>query len=374
MHAKPANALQAQIQDAIDRLVESGVERGLQVAVYQHGELVVDAVAGLADSETGRAVTRDTLFHSFSTGKGAAATVVHVLAERGLLGYDTPIAELWPEFGAHGKGRATVRHALTHSVGVPGVPLDTRPEDLAGWQKMTTLIADAEPWWEPGEKSGYHAMTYGFILGEIVRRATGKPISQVLLEEVTGPLGIAAGLFFGLPREELGRLARLEDSAEDFQLRDLYPAGAPFFKVGPAAFEPSAALGNREDLLTADIPSIGTMTARAAACMYAALMGEVGGTRLVSPARLREITALEVSGIDQILELPTFRSLGYGLGGPSASTSDHRNVFGFGGAGGSYACGNTATGTAFAVTKNRLAADFSTAAQIDEIVARAAGK
>lgn len=108
------NNIQQQVQEAIDGLVESGAERGLQVAVYQHGDLVADAVAGIADPATGRPVTSDTPFYAYSTGKGATATVAHMLVERGAFGYDTPIVELWPEFGAHGKERATVRHALTH--------------------------------------------------------------------------------------------------------------------------------------------------------------------------------------------------------------------------------------------------------------------
>jgi CubicO group peptidase (beta-lactamase class C family) len=119
------NDIKQQVQGAIDRLVESGAERGLQVAVYRQGELVVDAVAGVADPTTGRPVTSDTPFYTYSTGKGVTATVAHVLAEHGAFGYDTQIVELWPEFGAHGKESATVRHALTHSVGVPGVPADT---------------------------------------------------------------------------------------------------------------------------------------------------------------------------------------------------------------------------------------------------------
>src|SRR3712207_9100482 len=130
------NDIQQQVQDAIDQLVEYGAERGLQVAVYRHGDLVVDAVAGVADPATGRPVTSDTLFYAYSTGKGATATVAHVLAERGLFGYDTRIVELWPEFGANGKETATVRHVLTHTVGVPGVPANTTPEDLCDWQKM----------------------------------------------------------------------------------------------------------------------------------------------------------------------------------------------------------------------------------------------
>src|SRR3954452_3170546 len=134
------NDIQKQAQEAIDQLVESGAERGPQVAVYQHGQLVVDAVAGVADPATGRPVTSDTPFYAYSTGKGATATVAHMLAERGLFGYDTPIVALWPEFGAHGKEKATVRHALTHTVGVPGVPADITPEDLCDWQKMCAVI------------------------------------------------------------------------------------------------------------------------------------------------------------------------------------------------------------------------------------------
>src|SRR5678815_3277268 len=144
---------QQRVQKAIDQLVASGVETGIQVAVYQRGELVVDAVAGVADPATGRTVTADTPFFSASTGKGMTSTVAHVLVERGAFSYDTRIVELWPEFGAHGKQGATVRHALSHTVGIPGVPADTTPKDLCDWQKMCAVIADAEPWWQPG--AGY---------------------------------------------------------------------------------------------------------------------------------------------------------------------------------------------------------------------------
>ena len=151
--------LQKRVQEAIDELVESGTEKGLQVAVYRHGEQVVDAIAGVADHETGRLAASDTPFYCYSVGKGATATVAHVLVERGEFDYDTPIVELWPEFGTHGKERATVWHALTHTVGVPGIPADTTPENLCHWDKMCAVIADSEPWWEPGTKTAYHAYT-----------------------------------------------------------------------------------------------------------------------------------------------------------------------------------------------------------------------
>jgi CubicO group peptidase (beta-lactamase class C family) len=363
--------LQQQVQEAIDGLVESGVERGLQVAVYRHGEPVVDAVAGVADPATGRPVTSDTPFYAYSVGKGATATVAHVLVDRGVFGYDTPIVELWPEFGARGKQAATVRHALTHTVGVPGIPADTTPEDLCDWDKMCAAIAAAEPWWEPGTRTAYHAYPFGYIVGEIVRRATGKPISQVLREEVAAPLGIADELYFGVPESELGRLARLEDAEGSAEYLAAMPDDSPFFKLGPRAVTPTAGFGNRADVLMADIPAGGKMSARAVARMYAALLGEVDGVRLISPERLREVSAVAFSGVDQIMGFPSTWSLGYSIGRIGTDSQETPSVFGYGGVGGSYAYADTATGTAFALTKNRLTPDFSASENLAAIVANA---
>ena len=362
--------VQRQVQEAIDQLVESGAERGLQVAVYRHGEPVVDAVAGVADPATERAVTSDTPFYVYSTGKGVTATVAHVLAERGVFDYDTPIVELWPEFGAHGKEAATVRHALTHTVGVPGVPADTTPEDLCDWHKMCATIADAEPWWEPGTRMGYHAYPFGYIIGEIVRRATGKPISQVLREEVAGPLGVADELYFGVPESELGRLARLEDAEGGAEMLASMPDDAPFFKLGPRAVTPTAEFGNRPDILMADIPAGGKMSARAVARMYAALLGEIDGAGLVSAERLREISAAAFNGVDQLMGFPATWALGYSVGRPGTDPQESPTVFGIGGVGGSYAYADTATGVAFALTKNTLTPDFDAVAPVAGIVTK----
>ncbi len=363
--------LQLQIQETCDGLVASEAERGLQVAVYWHGEQVVDAVAGIADPATGRLLTSDTPIYCYSLGKGATATVAHVLVERGLFDYDTPIVELWPEFGDHGKEHATVRHALTHTVGVPGLGPDTTPEDLCDWQKMCAGIADTVPWWEPGTKTAYHAWTFGYIIGEIVRRATGKPISQVLREDVTAPLGIADELYFGVPSAELGRLARLEDVAGMADFVAALPDDSPFFKWGPRTVSANAEFGNRADVLMADIPAGGKMSARAMARMYAALMGEVNGVRLVSPERLREISAVAFSGVDEIMDSPSTWALGYAIGRPGADPHESPTVFGMGGAGGSYAYADTATKVAFALTKNRLTPDLNAAERIVPIVTEA---
>src|SRR5215207_7281638 len=340
--------LQQDIQKTIDELVESGTERGVQVAVYRDGEQVVDAVAGVADPDSGRPVDPGTVFYNFSIVKGATATVVHLLAERGLFGYDTPVAELWPEFAAHGKQAVTVRQVLDHTAGVPGIPLDTTIEDLCDWDRICAAVADAELWWEPGTKVGYHAYTFGYILGEVVPRATGKRISQVLREEVAGPLGVADELWFGMPPAEHHRLARLEDepgAAEAAaQMLASLPPDLPLLRSAPMSLFPSADFGNRPDTLAADIPAGGKVSARAIARMYAALLGEVDGIRLLTPERLAEVTAVSSRGTDEVFGMPTTWGLGYGIGGPDPGAEDGQTIFGVGGVGGGFARGDTASG------------------------------
>jgi CubicO group peptidase (beta-lactamase class C family) len=348
--------LQHQVQELIDRLVESGAENGVQVAVYRRGEMVVDAVSGVADPDTGRPMTADTLVYSASTGKGVASTVAHVLAERGVFDYDTRVVELWPEFGAHGKHNATVRHVLTHSVGVPAVPKEMTVEQLCDWDGMCRMIADAEPWWSPGERVGYHAATFGYLIGEIVRRATGKRISTVLDEEVAGPLGVAGELSFGVPISKLGRVARLEDDPIGKAAFASMPPDFPLFKAVPPTIVPNADYGNRTDVLTSEMPFQGILTARATARMYAALLDEVDGVRLVSPARLREISTLATAGLDDEMTAGTSTwALGYTVGRPGTSApQDDPTTFGMVGIGGSAAYANSATGISIAVTKNRF--------------------
>ncbi|MBO2452622.1 beta-lactamase family protein [Actinomadura barringtoniae] len=354
---------QTRVQDAVDGLVETGKEIGVQVAVYHHGEQVVDAVAGAADSETGRPVEPGTPFYNFSIGKGVTATIAHVLAERGLFDYDTRVAELWPEFAAHGKENVTVRHVLNHSAGLPGVPVDATIEDVCDWDKMTAFLADAELWWEPGTEVGYHAYTFGYLVGEIVRRATGKPISEVLVEEVSGPLGVADEIYFAMPASEQARLARLEDEPGLGEMAGDMPPDLPMFKAGPLVLFPNAALGNRPDMLAATIPAGCKTSARAIAHMYAAVIGEVDGVRFLSPERLAQVWAVSATGTDQIFGNPSTWGLGY-AGGFSGSDTE----FGMAGAGGSYAGADTATGVAFAVTKNRFSMSFDSATEIIKLI------
>jgi len=258
---------------------------------------------------------------------------------------------------------------LNHTAGVPGIPLTTTIEDLCDWDRMCAAIAAEKPWWEPGTKIGYHAYTFGYITGEIIRRVTGKHISQVLREEISEPLGVDNELYFGMPRSDQHRLAVLEDAPlpPNFQMPEM-PPDLPMFKAAPMSVMPNAAFGNRPDALAADIPAGGKTSARAIARMYAAMLGTVGGVRLLPESRVLEATATQFSGIDEVFAMPTTWALGYAAGIPGQEPQNPPTAFGVGGVGGSFAFFNTATGIAFALTKNRLTQDFNAAAEVARLV------
>lgn len=351
--------LQQRVQAVLDELVETGAETGLQVAVYRHGALDVDAVAGVADGHTGRKVTPETPFFSFSAGKVMTSLIAHLLVRNGAVGYDTPVADLWPEFGAYGKGTATLRHVLTHSVGVPAMPRGIGPADLTDWPRVCTAIADAKPRWQPGTRTGYHSFTFGFLVGEIARRATGKAMRQLLNEWIAVPLGLQGDLYFGVPQTDLPRLARLEDSAP----RPVAPHDSNAV-LAPWEMQPTAVMGNSHDILQADIPSVGTFTARGIAAMHA---GVLDG-RLIGGQQLEEVTAVAFEGTDQVFGNQARLGLGYPLGRIGTRPDEAPTTFGWVGGGGSYVYADRATGTSFAMTKTRLTPHFNTAQRLADVI------
>jgi CubicO group peptidase (beta-lactamase class C family) len=357
--------LQRQVQATIDELVAAGDEIGLQVAVVHEGRVVVDAVAGVADQRTGEPVTPGTLFFAASTGKGVASSVVHVLAERGDLAYDQRVADVWPEFGAHGKDVVTIADVLVHAAGVPGLWPEIAPADLGDAERVCAFIAGQQPWWPPGTMTGYHALTWGFIVGELVRRATGRALAEVLRTEIAGPLGIADELHFGVPAQLLERVARAgPDGAAPPQ-----PApGSPLDRAVPPGVQPTAAFVNRRDVLAAHIPSQGTMSARAAARLYAALLGHIGGVDLVSPHRLQTMAAPAFSGTDQVMGFPTQWALGYSPARLGSAPARPGSVFGMVGSNGSAAYADIDAGVAIAVMRNHILGGFSAVSAIDDLV------
>jgi len=340
--------LQTPVQTLLDELTSTGLDRGLQVAVYLKGELVVDAWSGVADHQTGRAVDGETLFPVFSVSKGMTATIIHQMAERGLLAYDRPIADVWPEFAANGKESITLRQALNHSSGIPHMPQGVGFSHLADWQKICAEVADLTPVFPPGSHAEYHAITYGWIVGEVACRVSGKTFPQLLHEQISSPLGLN-DLYIGIPDAVASRVAVLEE--KNLQT----PDGDPFQSSSvPGWLGPLHAFMNRADMQRASIPaSSGIMSARAIARHYAALLpGGVEGVELLSPARLREAT--QSQGLNNAEGEAASWALGYQRYEHYSMPDSEVKAFGHGGYGGSLGFGDAGRGLAVGVAKNFL--------------------
>ena len=341
---------QAVVQGLLDELVASGEETGLQAAVYKDGELVVDAWAGSANAESGALVSPETLFTVFSVSKGIAATALHILAERGLVGYDEPIATYWPEFAQNGKDGVLVRHALSHTSGIPHVPEGTTLDDLLDWPGMQARMAGQTPLWAPGETLCYHAITYGWIVGGLAERVAGRPFAQFVADEIAAPLGLD-GLYFGVPAGELGRVATLSEVPELLEA-----APGPIPNIAPDGALSSAEM-NRTAVRQAMLPGYGLCAnARSLAKVYAALIGEgVGGVRLLPEERVAQASALQVDAINASSGERLRFGLGYRIGGgadPWVGASE--SAFGHDGYGGAIGYAEPEHGLAVGFAKNRL--------------------
>lgn len=334
--------IQNEMQTMLEQAVSEGKERGVQLAVYHKGELIVNAYAGTMSSDSTRAVTPTTLFPVFSVTKGITATVIHLLAEQGKLDYDQRICELWPEFGVNGKEGITIRHALTHTSGIAQLPEGIDFADMNDWDKMCKAIALLTPMTIPGEVEEYHAITYGWIVGEIARRADGRPFAQIVKEDICAPLGIE-DLYVGIPPEKEPQVAFLEEPEQEG--KDLSGQGTPAI---PAWVLPLHSWMNHSDARRACIPATnGIMSALALSRHYAALLpGGVDGVQLLSPACTKLAAELAVLPDGSLIT----RGLGYIAAGHSETLGDVPGVFGSIGYGGSYG---------FADPENKLAVGFT---------------
>jgi len=286
MTVNPNEVVRRSLEVAINDFGEIGV----QVAAYWNDEKVVDVWAGIADQATGRKVDGDTLFPVFSVTKAVAAVALHIQAERGLVDYGTPIARYWPEFGVHGKDKGTVYDALTHRLGIPIMPFGVTPELMCDWNWMVQRIADMRPLFEPGTRSAYMSYTFGWVIGEVVRRTDpkGRPFGTFIQEEICQPLRIT-DLWIGIPDEVEPRVARLINmpaltpGSSEMTPGVLRPATIPT-QVGT-----TQEVFGRPDVRRACIPGAGgIMNARSGARFFAMLagLGEIEGVRLLSQDRV----------------------------------------------------------------------------------------
>jgi CubicO group peptidase (beta-lactamase class C family) len=344
----------------------SGQEVGAAVSVYLRGRKVVDLWGGIADPETGRPWERDTLQIVYSTTKAVTAACALLLAQRGELDLDAPVARYWPEFAAGGKERIPVRWLLTHQAGLPTLDHPITPAEAIAWEPVVTALAAQRPFWEPGTEHGYHALTYGWLVGEVVRRVSGRGIGTFLAEEIAAPLGL--DLWIGLPESEHHRVSRIVSDPGGFDLSgiDLDTVPEPMREVMAAYADPTSltvratafvqpALDHNDPAeQAAELPATnGLCTARALARFYAALIGEVDGHRILTPGALAAATAEQVAGVDRVLRVPVRIGTGFGLPTPDAYWYSP-TAFGFGGLGGSIGFADPDSGLAFGYVMNHL--------------------
>ncbi|SFL00247.1 CubicO group peptidase, beta-lactamase class C family [Streptosporangium canum] len=355
------------VREAFAANLAGGQEVGAAVGVYLHGRKVVDLWGGIADPETGRRWERDTLQVVFSTTKGVTAACAHLLSQRGELDLDAPVAEYWPEFAAHGKDRVPVRWLLTHQAGLPAIDHPITPAEAIAWHPMVTALAAQRPFWEPGTEHGYHAHTYGWLVGEVVRRVTGRSLGTFLAEEIAAPLGL--DLWIGLPETERHRVSRIVAAPLDLDALariDLDALPEPAREVMGAYADPTSLTRRSMAVVTpplnhddpdeqaAEMPSTnGICTARALARFYAALIGEVDGHRILASDTLAAATAEQVSGTDRVLRVPVRIGTGFGLPTPDAFWYSP-TAFGFPGYGGSLGFADPANGLAFGYVMNHI--------------------
>jgi CubicO group peptidase (beta-lactamase class C family) len=344
-----------------------GQHIGAGVAVYHRGRPVVDLWGGLADEDSGRLWEEGTMAVSFSTTKGLSALCLHILADRGLVSYDDLVAKYWPEFAANGKEAVTVYHVLTHQAGVPQLSDGLRADTLTDWDRMVREIAALPPLWAPGTNTGYHAITFGYLVGEIVRRIDGRSVGAFFRDEVAKPLGIRE-LFIGAPADVEPKISTLKSRIEQNaavaeQMRQF---------MGPESLAGRALgmnlQGNMNDMLNspaghrAEIPAVnGVMSARGLARMYACLAGygELDGARIISEGTVRKMSAQQTHRPDAVIIVPVGWALGYMTGGdPGWPQGPRVTSFGHAGFGGSIGYADPEIGMSFGLVVNALTADL----------------
>ena len=344
-----------ELADLLGEFVADGTERGASLCVVQDGETVADLWHGSSDLEGEVAWERDTLVPVWSTTKPMANLCVLVLADRGQLDLDAPVATYWPEFGAAGKEGVTVAHLLSHASGVPAWNPPVTVDDLFDWDRSTSMLAGQEPWWEPGTASGYHLLNQGHLVGEVVRRVTGDSLGTWFAREIAGPLG--ADFHIGLGAEDDHRVSPVSPPRP----LDIDPASIDFESIGVRALTGpflTAREANSERWRRAEIPAAnGHGNARSVARIQSVIShgGEVGGVRLLSEPTIDRLLTPQVSGVDVVLGVPLTFGTGMALPEPRTmpSVAPGRRCY-WGGLGGSVVVNDLERRTTFAYTMNRM--------------------
>ncbi|BBY13459.1 serine hydrolase domain-containing protein [Mycobacterium marseillense] len=338
--------------------VSTGGELGAAIAIDIGGELVVDIWGGYADRAKTREWSQDTIVNVFSSTKNVTALAALMLIDRGLLDPFAPVAKYWPEFAANGKDQVEVRHVLSHTSGVSGWEMPFRLEDVYDWEKSTSRLAAQAPWWQPGTASGYHAVTSGHLIGEIVRRITGKTLKDFVRDEIAEPL--RADFQIGALPEDDARIAELVPPPPLDVPLDAVPHDHPMYKTF-AAVPPtpeSALAAETTAWRRADIGSAnGHGNARSLVRVLSpiSLGGSVNGTRLLDSDTIDLIFREQVNGTDLVLAMPARWGMGFALPHPEAvpDMPDGKVCY-WGGWGGSMVVMNPDRRATFAYVMNKM--------------------
>jgi CubicO group peptidase (beta-lactamase class C family) len=351
------------VRDAFLANFTHGRDTGAACAVYHRGTPVVDLWGGSWDDEGSVPYAEDTLQLVFSTTKGITAIAVAMCVERGLLSYDQPVAEVWPEFAASGKGAITVAELLSHRAGLPTIDRRLSLAEVLDWTTITGALAAQAPFWPAGEKHGYHALTYGWLAGELVRRVDPghRSLGRFVAEEIAAPLG--AEVYIGLPADLEPRVAPLIPwPAPPPEVRAMLDAvmgpdtlaGRALSLNGAFEVEGDDVAWNTRAVHAAEVPAANAIaTARGLARVYAATIGEVDGERLLHDATVDRARTRVTTGNDACLVVETTFGMGFMTSGPFIPMLGPGS-FGHLGAGGSAACALPEADLAFAFMMNRM--------------------
>ncbi|MCK5790137.1 MULTISPECIES: serine hydrolase domain-containing protein [unclassified Ketobacter] len=346
------------VKEAFAELFESSGEAGSSCAVYVKGELTVNLWAGRANQE-GNAWQQDTLVNVFSVSKAVTALCVHKAVELGGLDLERPVADYWPEYGCQGKQRTLVKWLLNHKAGQPAMKTPLPGEALYDWERMTSTLASEEPWWEPGTQHGYHMISYGWLVGEVFRRAVGISVGEFLREELAGPLGL--DMCFGVAEQDFSRIAELQAASQ-------LPAPGRVSLFNHVMTHPgsltAAALtnpltimngANTEAWRRAEIPSANL---HATAAALATLFGKVAGREgVLTDASIAHCYREESKGEDPVLLTTTRFGPGFMLQQPGSIEAEFGpgpNAFGHPGAGGALAFADPDRELGFGYAMNQM--------------------
>jgi len=345
------------VQEQLEKNLTERGDVGASIAISLEGEMVVDLWGGYKDEERTQPWEEDTIVNVYSTSKTMTFLVSMILIERGLINLDTPVAHYWPEFGQNGKEGVLFRHLMSHSAGVPGFDPYITKEELFDWNTVTANLAAQAPWWEPGTASGYHAVSQGFLIGEVVRRVTGKTIGTVLREEVAEIVG--ADFHIGLAPEHFSRVSNLITRPGESGLGSLTQLGPESITMRTFGSVEGGGGGysHLPEWRQAELPAVnghGNARSVVRAQTVMANDGVAFGKRLLQPETVRMVLEEQTNGPDKVLIMPLRFGLGYGL------TSDlmplKGNIAWWAGAGGSFVVNDMDNRMCFSYVMNQMGA------------------